>query len=96
MGAILARAMAGTPLPSGGLGGSATLALSGATRAAVAGALHQVFLAGTATSVAALIVTFFLPPVSFERPVPSGTGEQMIAAEMSTLEPDDEPVGVAD
>jgi hypothetical protein len=44
--------------------------------------------------VLALIVTFFLPAVSFSRGVTAQAGEQMLAAEMSNLEPADEPVGV--
>jgi EmrB/QacA subfamily drug resistance transporter len=99
MGAIMTRALAGAQLPGGAgalTAASASLTLNGAARLQVASALHQVFLAGTATAVVALIVTFFLPSVRFERHVPAGTGEQMIAAEMSTLEPDDEPVAVTE
>jgi EmrB/QacA subfamily drug resistance transporter len=99
MGAIMTRGLAGGALPGGVMALSASpagLALSGVARLQVASALHQVFLAGTATAVAALIVTFFLPHVRFERHVPPAAGEQMLAAEMSTLEPADEPVGVAE
>jgi len=98
MGAIMTRGLAGVQLPggAGALGGSAALALSGPARLQVAGALHQVFLAGTATALLALIVTLFLPHVTFERPVPAAAGEQMLAAEMTNLEPDDEPVAVVD
>jgi predicted MFS family arabinose efflux permease len=90
MGAIMTRSLAGGALP----GAAVTLALNGAARVQVAAALHQVFLAGTATAVVALLVTFFLPAVNFDRHVPAGSGERMIAAEMSNLEPDDEPVAV--
>jgi EmrB/QacA subfamily drug resistance transporter len=97
MGALMARALSGVQLPGGAaaLGGSA-VALSGPLRLQFATALHDVFLAGAGIAAAALAVTFFLPPVDFNRGVPAAAGEQMLAAEMTNLEPEDEPVGVPD
>ncbi len=98
MGAILSRALAGVPLPGGaeGLTAAAGMALSPAAREQFAAALHRVFLAGTLVSGAGLLAALFLPPVSFARGVADSAGEQMIAAEMTNLEPDDEPVSVPD
>ena len=96
MGALMTRGLAGVDLP-GGVGAiSATggVALSGAVRDQFAAALHQVFVAGTVTAAAALVMTFLLPAVDFHRGVTADAGEQMIAAEMTNLEPDDEPVAV--
>jgi hypothetical protein len=58
--------------------------------------LHRVFLAGLLVSAVALIATLFLPPVHFAKQVPSGTGEQLIEAEMTNLRPEDEPIAVPD
>ena len=95
MGALLTRALVGVELPggTGGLGASA-VALTGVVRLQVAAALQQVFIAGGVTAVVALIVTFFLPDVSLSPSVSSAAGERMLAAEMTTLEPSDEPVAV--
>jgi EmrB/QacA subfamily drug resistance transporter len=97
MGALMSRALTGVQLPGGpgGLGTSA-VALTGPARVQFAAALHQVFLAGAGTAAVALVVTFFLPAVSFARGVSNAAGEQMLAAEMTNLEPDDEPVAVPD
>jgi hypothetical protein len=35
-----------------------------------------------------------LPPVTFSRGVPAAAGEELLAAEMANLEPDDEPIAV--
>jgi hypothetical protein len=43
---------------------------------------------------ASVLATLFLPPVDFSAGVPADSGEQLLAAEMTTLEPDDEPVAV--
>jgi MFS family permease len=97
MGAIMARSLAGVPLP----GGAEAMSLSGAVltpqvRAQFAIALHRVFLSGAVVSAAGLLAAFFLPAVSFNRGVPDAAGEQMIQAEMTNLEPQDEPVSVPD
>jgi Na+/melibiose symporter-like transporter len=98
MGAILARNLAGVPLPEGvdGLTASGAMALTPTVRAQFATALHRVFLSGAFVSAAGLIATFFLPPVSFSKTTDAGAGEQMLEAEMATLEPRDEPVVVRD
>jgi hypothetical protein len=97
MGAILARGLSGVSLP----GGADALAFNGAAlsapvRAQFAVALHRVFLAGALVSAAGLISAFFLPAISFSRGVPGAAGEQMLQAEMTNLEPEDEPVAVPD
>jgi hypothetical protein len=97
MGALMSRALAGAELPAGGTAlGASAVALSGPLRLQFAAALDQVFWLGTAIAVLALIVTFFLPPVEFPRGVPASAGEQMLAAEMATLEAREEPVAVPD
>lgn len=92
MGALMTRTLAGVPLPEGGV--AAAVALTGPVRLQFAAALHNVFVAGAVTAGCALMVTFFLPPVDFSRGVPKVAGEQLLAAEMTNLEPDDEPVGM--
>jgi EmrB/QacA subfamily drug resistance transporter len=95
MGALMARALAGVELPggAGAVGGSA-VALTGAARLQFAGALHQVFVFGAGVAAVALGVTFLLPRVDLSRGVRAAAGEQMLAAEMATLEPQDEPIAV--
>jgi hypothetical protein len=68
--------------------------LTGPARLQFATALHQVFVAGTVLAGASVLATLFLPPVDFSAGVPADSGEQLLAAEMTTLEPDDEPVAV--
>ncbi len=97
MGAIMARSLSGVALPSGGdallVSGAA---LTPAMRAQFAVALHRVFVSGAIVSGIALLATFFLPAVTFIRGVSAAAGEQMIQAEMTNLEPADEPVSVRD
>ena len=97
MGALLTRALQGVQLP-GGTGGLTTtaVALTGPVRLQVAAALQEVFIAGGLTAAVALVVTFFLPDVTLSPTVSPVAGEQMLAAEMTTLEPHDEPVAVPD
>ena len=78
------------------MSGSSGVALSGVARDQFAAGLHQVFVAGMITAAGALAMTFFLPAVDFHRGVTANAGEEMIAAEMTSLEPDDEPVAVPD
>ena len=97
MGALMARQLTGVSLPGGG--GAEALAatgvmLTGAARLQFALALHYVFVAGAGLAAASFVATLFLPPVDFSRGVGATTGEQMLAAEMTNLEPEDEPVGV--
>jgi EmrB/QacA subfamily drug resistance transporter len=97
MGAILSRSLAGVALPGGADAFAASgAALSGPVREQFAIALHRVFLSGALVSAAGLVATFFLPSVSFARGVPDAAGEQMLQAEMTNLEPEDEPVAMRD
>jgi EmrB/QacA subfamily drug resistance transporter len=95
MGAILARGLSGIDLPGGMQAmSSGTLRLEGPARVLFAQALSRVFAAGAVMSALGLAASFFLPPVDFSRGVPPGAGQQMIAAEMTSLESEDEPEGV--
>jgi len=96
MGAVLARGLAGVNLPGGADGLANGAALSGPVREQFAAALHRVFVAGAIVSAAGLLATLFLPSISFSRGVSGATGEQMLQAEMTNLEPEDEPVGVSE
>jgi MFS family permease len=97
MGAVMARALSGMTLPGGAEGlAPGGLALTGAARVQFAGGLHQVFIAGAITASVALVVTLLLPAVSFETPVKAAAGEELLAAEMTTLEPEDEPLSMAE
>jgi EmrB/QacA subfamily drug resistance transporter len=91
MGALLARSMAG--LHPGAMHGMAagSLKLEGEARAQLAGALQQVFGLGAAMTLVALAACAFLPHVDFGRGVPADAGERLVEAEMTTLEPEDEP-----
>jgi EmrB/QacA subfamily drug resistance transporter len=98
MGAILARGLTGLALPGGAESAlaSGAIALSGPMRDQFAFALHRVFIAGAVVSGAGLLATMFLPPVSFTHGVPTGAGEQMLEAEMTNLQPEDEPIAIND
>ena len=98
MGALMSRGLAGVDLPGGvgAISAAGGVALSGAARLHFSAALHQVFLLGTAITSGALVLTFFLPAVDFHRGVTANAGEEMIAAEMTNLQPDDEPIAVPD
>ncbi len=92
MGAILARGLGGIDLPGGVQGVSATvLRLEGPARTQFAQALSRVFALGGIMSGVGLVASFFLPPVQFSRGVPAGAGEQLLAAEMTSLDSEDEP-----
>jgi len=96
MGALMTRQLAGVSLPGGpealATGGAM---LSGVVRLQFASALHNVFIAGAVAAAASLVATFFLPSVDLSGGVAPSAGEQMLEAEMTTLEPDDEPVSVS-
>jgi EmrB/QacA subfamily drug resistance transporter len=97
MGALMTRQLAGVDIPGGVEALAATgTELSGAARMQFAAALHEVFVAGTVLAAVSLLATMFLPPVDFSAGVAPATGEQMLAAEMTSLEPRDEPVTVPD
>lgn len=70
-----------------------------ALQGSMAGAIHNVFWVGTAFAVLALLVSFYLPrkgESTFERPeeeaCSSETGERMMMAELTTIDPEHEPV----
>lgn len=93
MGALMTRQLTGLSLPGGAEALAATgVMLTGAARLQFAAALHQVFVAGAVIAGASFVATLFLPPVDFSRGVPAAAGEQLLAAEMTNLEPEDEPV----
>jgi EmrB/QacA subfamily drug resistance transporter len=97
MGALMTRQLTGVSIPGGVESLAATGAmLTGPARLQFAAALHHVFMAGTVLAGASLLATLFLPPVDFSSGVPKAAGEQMLAAEMTNLEPEDEPVAVPD
>jgi len=97
MGALMTRQLAGVSIPGGVESLAATGAvLSGPARLQFAAALHHVFMAGMVLAGASFLATLFLPPVDFSSGVPAATGERMLAAEMTNLEPKDEPVAVPD
>jgi EmrB/QacA subfamily drug resistance transporter len=72
-----------------------------ALQSAMAGAIHNVFWIGTALAALALLVAFlFLPRSENETVEPpdeevcnTSTGERMIIAELTTIDPDHEPSG---
>ena len=95
MGAILVDGMAA----HGGLravesAGASTVTLDPASRAALAAALRRVFGTGAVISAAGFLFALALPAQEGPGAVRAGAGERMIAAEMTTFEPDDEPVVV--
>ena len=95
MGAVLARGLSGLDLPGGANALVANgAALSAPVREQFATALHQVFVSGAIVSAAGLLATLFLPSIDFSRGVSGAAGEQMLQAEMTNLEPEDEPVAV--
>jgi EmrB/QacA subfamily drug resistance transporter len=78
------------------LGAGTSLRLDPAAASELADALRIVFWTGMAIALVALVPASFLPPVDFHDGVAPGAGEQLLAAEMTNLEPADEPVGVQD
>jgi MFS family permease len=90
MGALMTRRVGAIDFA----GGSAALSagtMTASSRAQFAAGLHDVFVAGTLAAAAALAATLLLPKIDFRQGVPAGSGERMLAAEMTNLEPDDEP-----
>jgi MFS family permease len=92
MGALLAHGVGGTTLPGGAATGQ-SLVLSPAMRAEFAAALHRVFLLGAVIAIGSLAGTLALPPIHFGEQRASAGGE-ILEAEMTTLDCDDEPVVV--
>ena len=93
MGAIMSRSIAGVALPGeGSLGAAATsMSLAPELRMQFAIALHRVFVAGTTVSAAGLVASLFLPHLAF-KPVPAMAGEQLLEAEMASLDSKSEPI----
>lgn len=92
MGALLTRGLENVVLP----GGAGAMAAAGgmlpeAARLQFAAALHPVFVTGAVLAALGLIAGFFLPAVDFSRGVSASAGEQLLTAEMTTLEADSEP-----
>ena len=95
MGAIMARSIAGVALPGeGSLSAATSMALSPELRMQFAVALHRVFVAGAVVSAAALFASLFLPHLDFKPPAAAMAGEQLIEAEMATLDSKSEPIVV--
>jgi EmrB/QacA subfamily drug resistance transporter len=86
MGALMTRRVGAVDI-----GGATASLLPAATRAQFALGLHDVFLAGAVAAFAALAATLMLPHVDFGGGVPAGSGERMLAAEMTNLDAHDEP-----
>jgi EmrB/QacA subfamily drug resistance transporter len=94
MGAILARSLAGVPLPGAADGlPQGAIMLEGPARAQFALALSRVFTAGAVMSAVGLIASFLLPPLDFAT-VAAGAGEQMLTAEMASLTAEGEPTSL--
>jgi len=93
MGAIMARSIAGQSLPGEGLAAATSMSLSPELRMQFATALHRVFVAGTVVSGLGLFASLFLPHLAF-KPVVAMAGEQLIEAEMASLNSEGEPIVV--
>jgi EmrB/QacA subfamily drug resistance transporter len=78
----------GVDLQTAGGGG---LVLDAATGERLAAALRAVFAACAGISALAAVPLAALPPVTFDSPHRATAGEELIAAEMATLDPGDEP-----
>jgi MFS family permease len=97
MGAMLARGLTGFDMPGGVQAMTAgALRLDGPARLQFAHALSRVFAVGGVMCAVGLVLSLFLPKVDFSRGVPAGAGEQLLAAEMTSLESADEPACVGE
>jgi EmrB/QacA subfamily drug resistance transporter len=85
MGGVLAWLL-GTTADAGGAGGMQPYGGE-----PLAAALRTVFGVGAVVSAAAWLPSLALPPVDFNAGVSAAAGEEMLVAEMTTLEADDEP-----
>jgi EmrB/QacA subfamily drug resistance transporter len=94
MGALLAHGVGASVAPTLGQHGAQALTLSPELRGQFAAALHNVFVLGAIISAGCLAGTFILPAVRFGEGLRASAGEEMIEAEMTTLDRDDEPVVV--
>ena len=91
MGGILAWSL-GTGAAAGAV--SPSVALGGHGGEPLAAALRIVFGFGAFLTAAAAVPALALPAVDFSGGMPASAGEELIYAEMTTLEPDDEPTSV--
>ena len=89
MGGILAWMLGGGSPAAGGA--TASNGLQGHGGEPLAAALRTVFGLAAFLSAAAWLPMLALPPVDFAAGVPAGAGEELLVAEMTTLEPEDEP-----
>jgi MFS family permease len=85
MGGVLAWLLG----PTANAGGAGTMQPYGGEP--LAAALRTVFGVGAVLSAGAWLPSLALPPVDFNAGVPAVAGEEMLVAEMTTLEADDEP-----
>jgi EmrB/QacA subfamily drug resistance transporter len=95
MGAMLSAGMAshGGLRPAKGTA-AAAVSLDAGSRSALAAALRRVFATGAFITAAGFLFTLFLPPQEAPGRVRTGAGERLIAAEMTTLDAEDEPVAI--
>jgi len=94
MGAIVTRRMAGVQLQGiarEGAAAASAMTLTPEVRQILAAALHSTFVVGALAATAALIATFFLPPMNFGTGSPGPADE---AAETEGEEAEVEPFGV--
>jgi EmrB/QacA subfamily drug resistance transporter len=96
MGALMAHGVGGTTLPGLGEGGAQSLTLPPEVRIQFAAALHQVFILGAVIAGGCLAGTLVLPAVRFDENLRASAGEEMIEAEMTTLDREDEPIVIRD
>jgi predicted MFS family arabinose efflux permease len=95
MGAILAAGLSGSPrLTPGALEGASLAGLTPELRQQLIMSLQRAFASGAVAAGLALVVSFWVPP--FAGHVKPNTSGQMLAAEMTALEVEAEPVGVDD
>ena len=99
MGAVLARALHGVPIPRGGEGVGGADGAAPVRRSCARSSRSRCTTCSSPArivSAAGLLATLFLPSIDFARGVPGAAGEQMLQAEMTNLEPEDEPVALPD
>jgi EmrB/QacA subfamily drug resistance transporter len=93
MGTLLAHGVSGATLPGLSEGGGQSLVLSPELRTQFAAALHSVFVLGAVVAAGCVVGSLALPPIHFGE-LRASAGQEMIEAEMTTLDRDDEPVVV--
>lgn len=97
MGALLARGLGGSRMAiDAHTVATGTVRLEGAARLQFAAAIGHVFIAGAVLSGLAFLSSLLLPSVALAHQISPAAGEQMLAAEMTSLEPEDEPIALVD